>query len=178
MVKKWIDDGRYTGPDLHITAGYLEGVGSFTPQMLELRGPADARAFVEYWADAGATSLKAYMHITRSELSAAVKAAHARHLKITGHLCSVGFREAASIGIDNLEHGLIEDGEIIPDKKPDHCPALTLHVLENLEIASEPVREIIRDLVVHHVAVTSTLAVLEVAPPIQQRFLERAGKTP
>ena len=109
-----------------ITAGYLEGPGTFTPQMLELRNPADATAFVEYWAGAGATSFKAYMHITRAELAAAIAAAHARKLKVTGHLCSVGFREAAALGIDNLEHGLIVDSEFMPGKRPDECPNLTL----------------------------------------------------
>lgn len=177
MVKKWIDSGRtvggpWVGPDLHITAGYLEGPGAFTPQMLELKGPADAVAFVNYWANAGATSFKAYMHITRAELAAAVKTAHSRHLPVTGHLCSVGFREAAAIGIDNLEHGLIEDGELVSGKKPDECPEVTAPVLEQVDINGEQVKQIIHDLVQHHVAVTSTLAVFEVAPPIEQRFLD------
>lgn len=173
-VKKWIDEGRpgWVGPDLHITAGYLEGPGAFTPQMLELRKPNDAKAFVDYWALVGATSFKAYMHITRAELAAAVKAAHARRLQVAGHLCSVGFREAAAIGIDTLEHGLIEDGEIVPGKKPDQCPDITPAILENLDIQGDLVKQIIRDLVQHHVAITSTLAVFEVAPPIQQRFLD------
>jgi hypothetical protein len=84
--------------------------------MLELRGPAAAKGFVEYCAGAGATSFKAHMHVTRAELAAEVKAAHASHLKIAGHLCSAGFREAAAISIDNLGHGVIEDGEIIPGR--------------------------------------------------------------
>jgi len=41
-------------------------------------------------------------------------AAHARKLTVTGHLCSVGFREAAALGIDNLEHGLVVDTEFTP----------------------------------------------------------------
>lgn len=172
MVRKWIDEGRYTGPSMLITAGYLEGPGSFTPQMFELRGSEDAVNFVNYWASLGATSFKAYMHITRAELAAAIQTAHAKRLTVTGHLCSVGFREAAALGIDNLEHGLIVDGEIVPGKRPDECPSITAAVLENLDVNSEPVKEIIRDLVRHHVAVTSTLAVFEVAPPIQPRFAD------
>ena len=60
--------GRMIGPKMHITAPYLEGRGSFTPVMHELTGPDDARRMVNYWADAGATSFKAYMNITRDEL--------------------------------------------------------------------------------------------------------------
>jgi imidazolonepropionase-like amidohydrolase len=172
MVKKWIDEGRYVGPDMLITAGYLEGTGTFTPQMLELRNPGDATAFVEYWAGVGATSFKAYMHITRAELAAAIAAAHARKLKVTGHLCSVGFREAAALGIDNLEHGIIVDSEFMPGKRPDDCPAVTAVSLQNLDIEGDAVRQTIRDLVQHRVAITSTLAVFEVAPPLQQRFVD------
>jgi imidazolonepropionase-like amidohydrolase len=177
MVKKWIDEGRSPGPKMHITAGYLEGPGSFTPQMLELRDAKDAREFVEYWAGRGATSFKAYMHITRAELKAAIDAAHARNLKLTGHLCSVGFREAAALGIDNLEHGLIVDAEFDPAKRPDECPPITAAQLVNLDVNGAAVQQTIRDLVQHHVAVTSTLAVFEVAPPLQQRFLDALSAT-
>ena len=155
---------------MFVTAGYLEGPGSFTPQMLELRGPEDARKFVEYWADLGATSFKAYMHITRAELTAAIQAAHARKLKLTGHLCSVGFTEAAGLGIDNLEHGIVVDSEFHVGKQPDVCPQATAADLANLDINGAPVQQMIRDLIAHGVAVTSTLAVFESAPPVQQRF--------
>ena len=106
-IKKLIDAGRMIGPKMHITAPYLEGRGSFTPVMHTLTGADDARRMVNYWADLGATSFKAYMNISRAELRAVVEEAHKRGLKVTGHLCSVGYKEAAEIGIDNLEHGLV-----------------------------------------------------------------------
>jgi imidazolonepropionase-like amidohydrolase len=170
-LKKMIDEGKMPGPKMLITVGYLEGHGSFAPQMPELRDAADARKFVEYWADQGAHSFKAYMHITRAEMEAALTAAHARGLKITGHLCSVGFREAAALGIDNLEHGIVVDAEFRPDKQPDVCPAGQLP-LADLDAQGPAVQQTIRELVAHHVAVTSTLAVFESAPPLQQRFVD------
>lgn len=96
-LKKLIDEGKLAGPKIHVTGPYLEGAGSFTPQMHELTGPDDARNTVNFWADAGATSFKAYMHITRAELAAAIAAAHKRGIKVTGHLCSIGFKEAAAL---------------------------------------------------------------------------------
>src|SRR6185295_4084445 len=93
-IKRLIDSGRMLGPKMHITAPYLEGRGSFTPVMHELRDAEDARKMVNFWADQGATSFKAYMNITRAELRAAVEEAHKRGLKVTGHLCSIGYREA------------------------------------------------------------------------------------
>jgi imidazolonepropionase-like amidohydrolase len=177
QVKSLIDAGRMPGPKLFITGPYLEGNGPFL-QMHVLQGPQDARKTVEYWAYEGVTSFKAYMHITRAELSAAVDAAHKLGLKVTGHLCSVGFREAAAIGIDNLEHGLVVDTEFDPGKKPDDCPSQTVtrDTFIKLDIKSAPVVQTIRDLVQHKVAVTSTLAVFDAMvphrPPLEQRFLD------
>src|SRR6185369_17037651 len=124
QVKAKIDAGRMPGPKMYITGPYLEGNSSPILQLHPLKGPEDARKTVEYWAYQGVTSFKAYMYITRAELAAAVDAAHKLGIQVTGHLCSVGFREAAAIGIDNLEHGLIVDTEFAPEKKPDVCPAV------------------------------------------------------
>ncbi len=41
---------------------------------------------------------------------------------MTGHLCAAGFQEAAALGIDNLEHGLLVDTEFYSGKRPDECP--------------------------------------------------------
>src|SRR5579883_1968552 len=178
-MKRLIDRGRMPGPKLYITGPYLEGAGSIAgPQMHELTGPDDAVRTVDYWASEGVTSFKAYMNITHAELAAAVEAAHKHGIKVTGHLCSIGFREAAAIGIDNLEHGLLVDTEFDPGKRPDVCPSQTLtrDTLVKLDIKSAPVQEMIADLVSHHVAITSTLAVFEAfdgqRPPLEQRFLD------
>ena len=69
-IKKRIDAGEMIGPKMHVTAPYLEGKGSFTPVMRELTGPDDIAKMVNFWADQGATSFKAYMNITREELRA------------------------------------------------------------------------------------------------------------
>lgn len=141
-IKRLIDGGRMIGPKMHITAPYLEGNGSFTPVMHELTGVDDARRMVNFWADQGATSFKVYMNISRAQLRAVVEEAHKRKLKVTGHLCSIGYREAAEIGIDNLEHGLLANSEFVADKQPDKCPGsgAVPNSLRQLDINSEPVR--------------------------------------
>ena len=175
-IKKLIDSGRMIGPKMHITAPYLEGVGAFTPVMYELTGPEDARRMVNFWADQGATSFKAYMNITRDELRAAVEEAHKRGLKVTGHLCSVGYREAAEIGIDNLEHGLLADSEFVPNKQPDKCPGAAVGVsLRQLDLNSDAVKETIRTLVAKNVALTSTLPVFEAGAPLTQSGIGAAS---
>lgn len=177
-LKKLIDSGKAAGPEMYVTGPYLEGEGAYTPQMHILKDADDARKTVNYWADEGVTSFKAYMHITHDELAAAVDAAHKRGLKVTGHLCSIGFREAAEIGIDNLEHGLFVDTEFVPGKKPDACPSQieSRQVMASLDLASEPVQTMIHELVEHHVAITSTLPVFEPMvpnrPPLDRRVLD------
>ena len=78
-----------------------------------IRSPApdDARRMVRYWAEEGVTWFKAYTQISRAELGAAIDEAHKHGVKVTAHLCSVGFREAVALGIDQLEHGLLTNTE-------------------------------------------------------------------
>jgi len=176
-IKRLIDAGRMIGPKMHITAPYLEGRGSFTPVMHELSGAEDARKMVNFWADEGATSFKAYMNITRDELRAAVEEAHKRGLKVTGHLCSIGFREAAEIGIDNLEHGLFVDSEFVPNKQSDQCPGAAVSAsLRQLDLSSPAVRDTISTLVAKNVAITSTLPVFEAgSAPLAQSGIGAAS---
>jgi imidazolonepropionase-like amidohydrolase len=114
-LKRAIEQGKIPGPKMRVTAPYLEGPGAFTLQMHELDGPDEARRMVRFWAEQGADDFKAYTNITRAELAAAVDEVHKLGKKISGHLCSIGFREAAELGIDNLEHGLVADTEFVTD---------------------------------------------------------------
>lgn len=162
-IKKAIDSGKMTGPKINATGPYLEGEGLPLIQIHAFSGPEDATRTVDYWAAEGVGSFKIYNYITRAEFKAAVDAAHRHHIKITGHLCSIGFREAAELGIDDLEHGLEVDTEFFPGKQPDVCPnpRQAAAAAAKQDVEGEPIRETIRTLVAHHVAVTSTLPVFE-----------------
>jgi len=178
-IKKKIDAGGMPGPKIHVTGPYLEGAGSWALQLHQLTGPEDATKTVNFWLDQGVDNFKAYMFITPAELAAAVAAAHKRGAKVTGHLCSIGFREAAALGIDDLEHGLLVDTEFLPGKKPGECPDEPENpdLTSKLDVNAGPLHEMILDLIKHHVAVTSTLPVFEMGsfpgrPTLQQRMLD------
>lgn len=175
-LKKLIDEGQKPGPKLRITGPYIGDLLGIAPQLHTLADPEDAGRTVDYWAAEGVTSFKAYMGIKPEELKVAIEHAHAKGLKITGHLCAVGFKEAAALGIDNLEHGIVVDTEFFPGKKPGICPAREAaeDFAKNVDIESAPVQEMIRDLVAHHVAVTSTLAVFEISVPNRPSMKEMA----
>jgi imidazolonepropionase-like amidohydrolase len=179
-LKKDIDAGKSPGPKMHVTGPYLEGEGTWAYQLHPLSGSDDATRTVNYWLDEGVDNFKAYMFITPAELSAAIAAAHKRGAKVTGHLCSIGFRQAAQLGIDDLEHGLLVDTEFFPWKKADTCPDNKndedVPFYAKLDLQSGPAHDMILDLVQHHVAVTSTLPVFEMfvpgRPSLQQRVLD------
>jgi imidazolonepropionase-like amidohydrolase len=166
-LKKAIDAGDTPGPKMHVTGPYLEGKGSWALQMHQLTGPEDAVKTVNFWLDQGVDNFKAYMFITRAELGAAIQAAHKRGAKVTGHLCAVNFREAADLGIDDLEHGFFVDTEFLSGKKVDECPEKSegLEEMAKLDANSGPLHDTIAYLVQHHVAMTSTLPVFEMSVP-------------
>jgi hypothetical protein len=177
-LRDQIEAGVLPGPHIDVTAPYLEGKASYFIQMHQLSSAAEAKQFVDYWASVGATSFKAYMNLTRAELKAAIDAAHAHGLKITGHLCSVTYAEAAELGIDNLEHGFAVNTQLDPGKKPDECTESDgLDTLKAMDPDGPEASKLIGLLVSHHVAVTSTLPVFESfmkagRPPLQTRMLD------
>jgi imidazolonepropionase-like amidohydrolase len=176
-LKRLIDGGQLLGPHLDVTGPYLEGPGSFGVQLHELTGPDDARQTVNYWADRGVTSFKAYMNITRAELGAAIEEAHKRRLKVTGHLCSITYPEAVALGIDDLEHGFFVNTQLDPGKKPDQCSdSEGDYTLEHMDPGGKQAEDLINLLVQHHVAITSTLPVFEDSvpgrPPLRQALLD------
>ena len=179
-LKDDIDAGRLPGPHIDVTGPYLEGATSYFIQMPRLRNADDARETVNYWADRGVTSFKAYMNITRDELKAAIEAAHKRGIKVTGHLCSVTYPEAVELGIDDLEHGFFVNTQLDPDKKPDVCSdSWGKYTLEHMTPGSPEAKNLIDLLVKHHVAITSTLPVFEASgmpegesTPLRQAVLD------
>ncbi len=173
-VKSRIEANLMPGPSIDATAPYLEGAPTRFAQMHELSGPDDAKRLVDYWAAEGMTSFKAYMNITREELGIAIQQAHAHKLKLTGHLCSVTWPEAVALGIDDLEHGpVFADTEFVTDKKPDICPSGGSSTWAKQDVNGAEVQRLIRDLVSHHVAVTSTLPVFEAGVPGRPKLQPR-----
>jgi enamidase len=158
--------GELPGPAIDATAPYVNGPNTFL-QMHAVTTPDEARRHVAYWADQGATSLKAYMQISRAALKAAIDEGHRRGMKTTGHLCSVTFGEAADLGIDNLEHGFFPATDFVTDKQPDVCPgqARGQQTIAALDENGAPFLALVRKLVDKHVALTSTLTVFETFTP-------------
>ena len=163
-LKNVIDRGGSPGPRIHITAPYITG-GQGITTMTILNSPEQARRFVAYWAEEGATWLKSYTNVGRAELAAAIDEAHKHGMKVTGHLCSVSFTEAVELGIDNLEHGLLTNTDYHPDKKPNECPRNNLVIAGGIDVSSPAVQATFETMIENGVPMTSTLSVYELFVP-------------
>ena len=164
-LKRAIEAGQKPGPSIDATAPYVNGPSTFQ-QMTAVNSADEAREHVAYWAGRGATSFKAYMQITRAALASTIDEAHKRGLKVTGHLCSVTYGEAADLGIDNLEHGFVAATDFVADKQPDICPAgRGPQALMALDERGPSFTGLVRKLIDKRVALTSTLTVFETLVP-------------
>jgi imidazolonepropionase-like amidohydrolase len=162
-IKRRIDAGEMIGPKLHLTAPYIEGPPSIIAQIHAVSGPDDAVKLVNFWADQGFTSFKLYIHVRRDVAAAAIGAAHQRGLQVTGHIGLMTYREAAEAGIDDLEHGFFTSTDFVRGKKENELPvpAISQASLDALKVDSPEVDALIQLLISRHVAITSTLAVVE-----------------
>jgi imidazolonepropionase-like amidohydrolase len=163
-IKRMVSEGKLVGPDMDVTAPYIERKGWDVPALNVIKDSAEAVATVNFWADKGCTSFKMYVHATKEDLIAVVREAHKRKLKVTGHIGTLTYREAAEAGIDNLEHGFFASSDFDPDKKEnEYNYRKENQALENLDVNSDKMKTLIQFLVKKNVAITSTLPVFEPA---------------
>jgi hypothetical protein len=93
-------------------------------------------------------------------------------------LCSVTYKEAAELGIDDLEHGFFVNTQLDSDKKPDTCSrSAGDETIARMDANSAEGKDLINTLVQHHVAITTTLPVFEAElgggrPPVRQEALD------
>jgi imidazolonepropionase-like amidohydrolase len=165
-LQRAVDAGTLPGPRFLIAGPYLTAgrPTSYSGERM-LSTPEETRRVIAYWASEGATWFKFLGGETRAELAAGIQEAHARGLKVTGHLCSVTFTEAAKLGIDLLQHGFITNSDYVPDKKPDICPPENMRAQADVDVGSAAVQATIREIVSHGTASVSTLGVYETFVP-------------
>ena len=170
-LKRAVDAGAIPGPRFEIAGPYLTAAppNSRSANRL-LSSPEEARRVIDYWGDEGATWFKFLGGGTREVVGAAIAEAHRRGLKVTGHLCSVTFTEAAALGMDLLQHGFITNSEYVPNKQPDVCPPDNMRAQADVDVGSPAVQASIRAIVSHGTAVVSTLGVYETFMPTRARL--------
>ena len=167
-MRRGVDMGRIPGPRFLITGPYLDGRNTRSANARALETPDEAHRVLDYWAAEGATWVKVQGTISREMLGTVIREAHARGVKVTGHLCSVTFAEAAALGIDALQHGFITASDYVAGKQPDVCPPENMHIQTDVDVGSADVQRSIAALARSGTSVVSTLAVYETFSP--ERF--------
>ncbi len=96
-------------------------------------------------------------------MDTAIKTVHANGLQVTGHIGRVSYREAAAMGINNLEHGFLAASDWVSGRLTDE-PANIGKIYDSIaevDPESEEVSIVIQHLIEEEVAITSTLAIFE-----------------
>jgi enamidase len=170
-IKQWVDKGYAVGPHIYITGPYLTAGEDPDDlpvmQLADLGDPDIAVETVRHWIALGARDFKLYTTISRKAMGAVIAYAHKHGARVTGHLCSVTYKEAVDLGIDDLEHGIFVATDFVKDKQPDKCPQYgsVQKALAELDVNGPEAQGLLQTLLKHHVALTSTLTVSEAATP-------------
>lgn len=164
-LKHAVDGGEVPGPRIHVTTPYLTG-GEGGGSMFATDEPEAARRFVAYWASEGVTWVKFYTDVSRASMKAAIDEAHKHGMKATGHLCSVTFREAVDLGLDDFAHGVLTATDFLPGKEADKCPNNAYKLLDSLANGDQAqARALIDYMIKKNVSMTTTMPVYEALYP-------------
>ncbi len=123
-IKNMIDQGRLLGPSIDVSTPLIERAGTLdatVPQLPSLYANESIENWLNYWFAKGVTSVKVYNNVTKDDLRKILDFSHAKNIKVTGHLCSITYREAAEMGIDNLEHGFNVATDFVTGKLENQC---------------------------------------------------------
>ena len=161
-VKRLIDTGRRVGPNIDVSSPHIEreGFEAYIPQLQSLYGEESLENWLNYWFDKGVTSVKVYNNLTKEDLKEIIRVSHARGIKVTGHLCSITYREAADLGIDNLEHSFSVATDFVQEKPESECVSMG-NSLAELEDDDPQLLSLMEHLIENNVTLTYTPVVVE-----------------
>jgi imidazolonepropionase-like amidohydrolase len=109
--------GLVVGPRI-LTAGHpLNRTSYFDGLTRPVSTAEDVRREVAHQARAGVDYVKLYTALTPDLSAAAIAEAHARGLKVIGHLQATNWIEAAELGIDGLCHGTDWSESELPEER-------------------------------------------------------------
>lgn len=111
--------GEVRGPRI-VTAGRSLVLGrrrSPDPNVAAVASVAEVRAEVRRQCAAGVDWIKVYGSLPPNLVRAAIEEAHARRVRVVGHLGRTTWTEAASMGIDAIAHGAPWTDECLPPSR-------------------------------------------------------------
>jgi imidazolonepropionase-like amidohydrolase len=103
--RKSFDSGELIGPRIFM-AGFIDGPGPLAaPTKILAATPEEVTGFVNRYADLGYEQIKLYSSLKPELVPVAVKAAHARGLRVSGHIpAGMTAEQAVDAGYDEIQH--------------------------------------------------------------------------
>ncbi|MFA0963870.1 amidohydrolase family protein [Roseivirga sp. BDSF3-8] len=167
-----IDSGLVEGPEIFTSAPYFTGPGGSTAMIIP-ENDTQIRDTVAYWAEKGVRWFKVYRHTRPEDLQVIINEVHRHGGKVTGHLCSITFKEATEMGIDGIEHGLNSATDFSLSKNPGTCDA-SREFIDHIDVNSQEVGSVLRKLIEQNVFLTSTVAIYEASIPMRAHAREES----
>jgi imidazolonepropionase-like amidohydrolase len=164
--------GVAAAPRVSTSSPYVSGPGD-APVMVQPSSGDEARAFVRRWADIGVGWIKLYRRVEPHIAQAVIDEAHAQGLLVAGHLCSLTFAEAAAMGIDTIEHGLVSASDFLAGKPQGECIAGSVQAMAEVDPDGPAAQAVYRALIENGTALVSTLAIVETRYPHRYQGEER-----
>jgi imidazolonepropionase-like amidohydrolase len=163
--RRQYDSGTEIGPRI-IPAGLIDGRGPYqTPLGLSADTPDEARQDVAKYAQMGYPQIKIYSSVKPELVPVIVQAAHARGMRVSGHIPSgMIAEEAVRDGYNEIQHMNFIFLNFMPDVKETRTPARFTEPAKraaDLDLASPPVQSFLKLLIDRHVAIDPTLNVME-----------------
>jgi imidazolonepropionase-like amidohydrolase len=157
--------GEELGPRVS-AAGFVDGRGPFQgPTKVFADTPDEARQVVAQYAELGLQHIKIYSSMQPEVLAALIEAAHARGIRVSGHIpAGMTAAQAVRMGFDEIQHLNMLVLNFMPDVKDTQTPA-RFHAPgqrgADLDLGSAEVREFLDLLATRRVTVDPTINIFE-----------------
>jgi hypothetical protein len=164
-TRRGFDEGTAIGPRI-VMAGFIDGPGPFAgPTKALVSTPAEAAEWVNRYAELGYEQIKLYSSLDTALVPVIAKLAHAKGMRLSGHIPSGMLAEAAvRAGYDEIQHTnmlfLNFLGDTLDTRTPVRFTAVARHGAD-LDLASDSVRTFLRFLKQRGTVVDPTVATFE-----------------
>ena len=165
LQDQW-DAGTAIGPHIW-KSGFIDGHSPFqAPTGLYADNPAEAEAAVNRYADLGYVQIKVYSSLKPELLPGIIKAAHARGLRVSGHIpngmIASQFVEAGADEIQHINFIFLNflASQVKDTRTPERFTAVGANAAK-LDLQSKPVQDFIQLLLDHHTTVDVTVGTFE-----------------
>ena len=154
-----IRNGQEIGPDIIPSGPYITG-DKGNPNMIIPENESQLRDTIDFWAGKGAKWFKVYRNTKTEDLKIIIDQAHKNGAKVTGHLCSITFKDATELGIDAIEHGFNSLSDFRSGKKYNECGG-DRDYIDSLSLEDNDLDQLLNLMVKNKVVLTSTLSIYE-----------------